>query len=424
MDSVLHQPNGMGQADTQTPHPNLLLFYDWPPSSAWGGLVLLSRLLASYPSDKLIILTGSYTFNTDTKDGRVNAEYVIFPTMKPRGLFGFGWAIRWIDYLLIPLLILLGIWVVKQNRVEVILTVAHGHFFIAAALVGLATSVPYILIVHDDWVSRMQSKSSVFKSLFPSIFRLVAQRATHIYVVNPGMQEMLKAEYGVESELQMPATERFDGIDTIPRSTEEVDPGCIQILYAGWYVASTLDSLDMLIKLVKGQKLLHHGAKSWVLDLYIPADRERLRRLGWEHERIKVHGWVSQNEIRKALKTADILFLPYSFKEDLKFLTTRSFPSKAADYLASGKPILIFAPPFSSIVQYARRFNFAEVVDQLSEDALARGICNIWRSKEYREKLRANALSAFEENHNIARQRREFLELVGCLAKQSFPGCK
>ena len=81
--------------------------------------------------------------------------------------------------------------------------------------------------------------------------------------------------------------------------------------------------------------------------------------------RVTWHGWVSQAELAQAMASADILFLPYSFLPAERSFRATSFPAKTADYLASGRPILIFSPPDSSIVEYAREFAFACIVPSL-----------------------------------------------------------
>lgn len=407
-------------SDIQSSYPHLLLLYDFPPSNAWGGLILIGRLLADYPPDKITILTSSYAHKAYPENGRLHCDHITFPVTRPRRLFGFGEIVYWLNYLLLPLLVLTGIWVAKHRQVQVIMSVAHGYFFLAAGIVASLSSCPYVLVVHDDWVSRMQSKFGALKPVFRSLFTQALKGARHIYAVSCGMQEMLRREYGVGSELQMPGAEPFmvSGDDS-GRATNR-DRESIRIIYGGLFGAPVLDGLSILTELVKGETLRHYGIQSWELHLYVPAEwRPFLLKLGWEHHRIKSHDWVSEDEFRQALTMADILFLPFSFKKDLEFLTARSFPSKTADYLASGKPILIFSPPYSSIVGYAKEFGFAEIVTEPNLDALARGISHICSSSDYRETLRARALHTFERNHNILNQREEFHRLISRLGKET-----
>jgi hypothetical protein len=131
-------------------------------------------------------------------------------------------------------------------------------------------------------------------------------------------------------------------------------------------------------------------------------------RHGWDRPGIVAKGWLSQSELAGELSRADILFLPYSFSTTSREAVKAAFPSKAADYLAAGKPIVVFGPKNSSLVRYASEQGFAEIVDEFSEAALARGIQNIAFSRSYRDKLAARALEVFSVNHDIRCQRNKF----------------
>ena len=396
----------------------ILFMCDFPPSNLRGGSVLISRLLESYLRNRVVVLTGSYFNNVSPPEGRLSCKQLVFPTSSETGSWGVGRIKSLIDWLMIPLLALYGTWVVKNNRTEVIVTIAHGHFFVAAALIGWVTGVPVVLMVHDDWVSGMLRGSLVLKYFCIPIFRFVARRAAHVYSVTPYMGEMLAKKYGVMSEVQMPAIE--PGLDDCAMTIRgQKNSECLRIVYAGTLTGATDDSFNLLLELVKGDKLLSYGIKSWELLLFVMATAEQVKAAGWEHERIRFQGWVTQEELESALTTADILFLPFSFREDERFATAQAFPSKTADYLKSGKPILIFAPAYSSLVKYAKQFGFAEIVDEPSEDKLAQSIARIWSSAAYREQLAINSRAALHANHDINKQRAEFKTLLNRLAHET-----
>jgi glycosyltransferase involved in cell wall biosynthesis len=401
--------------------PRLLYFCDFPPSNLRGGTVTMSRLLADFTADDLTILTGSYFNRISPSDGRIACRHVIFPSTDETGRFGLGRLKSLLNWLLIPALCAVAAWVIKRERIDGILTIAHGYFFIAACLTSIITATPYILIVHDDWVPPIQSSSYILKFGARPLFKFVARHATHIYCVSPPMQEMLKSEYGVDSDLQMPAAEPRT-IDSVPARMHEEsiedDDKTLRIFYAGTTTGATADSLELLINLVKSDKLASYNLPYWELHLYMLITAEQVRELGWDHERIKVHGWVDQETLYAAITTADILFLPFSFREDQKFATVNAFPSKTSDYLASERPILILAPSYSSVVRYARQYGFAEIVDELNEDALARGIFNICSSSERRAKLAAQGKAVFNQNHNVVNQRASFRKLLASIAKR------
>lgn len=394
--------------------PALLYFCDFPPSNFAGGPVLVKRLLEGYPSEKVTILTGSHYLKSAPRQERLACSHIVFPTSNETGRWGLGRIKFFCSWLLIPLLTLVGVWALKRRELKVILTVADGHFFIAAACVSMLTSTPLVLIVHDDWVAAQKWDSYVIRYFCGALFRFVIRRSSHIYAVSPGMQNMLRDEYQTESELQLPATEIHE-IDS-SAATAEVKPETFRIVFAGIGSGAVLEGLNLIVQVIKSGTLAALGLKACELHLYMAAGPDDARRLGWEHEDIKLRGWVSQNELRSALKTAHLLFLPYSFRDDQRFFTTRSFPSKVADYLASGTPILILSPAYASIVEYASRHGFAEIVDEPTEAALAKGIFRIWSDRNYRERLGKNAGRVLNMNHNIKTQRINFQQIVYQLA--------
>jgi glycosyltransferase involved in cell wall biosynthesis len=149
--------------------------------------------------------------------------------------------------------------------------------------------------------------------------------------------------------------------------------------------------------------------------LYTQLSPEKIRDWGWDHPSISVQGWVPQKELQCVLRSADILFLPFSFSERARYAVESAFPSKTADYLAAGQPILVFGPPYSSLVRYAAEQGFAEIVDEFSPDALARGIHNLVASPEHRDTLASRALEVFSQHHDIDRQRSQFLLMLNTL---------
>src|SRR5262249_52913447 len=154
------------------------------------------------------------------------------------------------------------------------------------------------------------------------------------------------------------------------------------------------------------------------LHLYTQLSPERIHDWGWDHPSISVHGWVSQRELQGVLRGADILFLPFSFSERVRYAVETGFPSKTADYLASGTPILVFGPNYSSLVAYARREGFAEMVTEADPDLLAEAIRRIALDPGHREALSSRALEVFSKYHDIGQQRADFLRVLNSIVTE------
>jgi len=395
---------------TDPVRPPILYLCDFPPSNLDGGSVLVNRLLAEYPPENIVAFTSARYRRPDAQTRPWSCNHTVLPGLHGQGRWGIGRAKGLVNWLLIPLIALRATHQLRRTRASAMLSVAHGTYFIAAALASALTSAPLILIVHDDWVADLQRSSYLFKYIARRLFGTVLRRASHIFAVSPPMQRLLRSVYGVDAELQMPCADvslRPAGV----RDTQDPMRRC-RIHYSGNGVCGA-DSLEMLMELLREDRLAEYGLGDWELHLYTRSfDGAVPRRVTW-------HGWVSQAELAKAVASADILFLPYSFLAAEKSFRTTSFPAKTADYLASGKPILIFSPPDSSIIEYAREFDFACIVTEPTKEALAAGIGQICGSKAYRDRLAANALRTLAVNHSVGRQRQRLYDVLSEIARAS-----
>lgn len=60
---------------------------------------------------------------------------------------------------------------------------------------------------------------------------------------------------------------------------------------------------------------------------------------------VDVHGAVAESEMPVVLAQADALVLPFDFYGEAAALFRLSFPTKATGYMATGTPVLVYAPP-------------------------------------------------------------------------------
>lgn len=74
-------------------------------------------------------------------------------------------------------------------------------------------------------------------------------------------------------------------------------------------------------------------------------------------------GFLKGEQYEAELGRADVLLVLMGFGDDCRQIESTSFKSKLADYLLTGKPILVWGPDYSTAARSARRFGYAEVVD-------------------------------------------------------------
>ena len=107
-------------------------------------------------------------------------------------------------------------------------------------------------------------------------------------------------------------------------------------------------------------------------------------------------------------KSADILFVGLSFDASYPLLINTSSPGKLAEFLVSGRPIIIHAPRQSYISWYARTRNFAYVVDKDDVEFLEQGLQTLLSSSSLCRTFTQNAWKTALENHNAQKNAAEF----------------
>jgi glycosyltransferase involved in cell wall biosynthesis len=394
------------EAETAVRAPQLLYVDEFPPSNHHGGAILLKRLLDKHPADRLLVITSKVGMKASEATEHFECRHIALPFFGRSRYPWLGRLMRAANWLGLPFVALIAILEVRRKRVEAVITIVRGRYYFAAALAAWITATPHVTIVHDSFASASANAPNVVRSMLRFLTKVTLRKAAHIYVVSPEMQRLVLRECGMESEIQMPST--FVPVRPAVRQRQITSEAGPIILYAGTITYTVRDCLDLLADLVAAGQLKEYGVSGAKLHLCAPITDTEMRTFGWDRRDIVCRGWVPQSELPAILSSADILFLPYSFLETSRESVETAFPSKTADYLAAGKPVLVFGPKYSSLVRYASEQGFAEIVEEFSATALARGIQKIALSPLYGEELAARALEVFSANHDIRRQQRNF----------------
>jgi glycosyltransferase involved in cell wall biosynthesis len=105
------------------------------------------------------------------------------------------------------------------------------------------------------------------------------------------------------------------------------------------------------------------------------------------------------SEVPSLNAVADILIICFDFDQESIRQAKYSMPSKMADCMASGTPILVYGPAGLPVVEYARREGWGMVVDRRDSGALKTAICELQTSPMLREQLgRTSQRLAFERH--------------------------
>jgi glycosyltransferase involved in cell wall biosynthesis len=133
----------------------------------------------------------------------------------------------------------------------------------------------------------------------------------------------------------------------------------------------------------------------------------------WPESRaVRVLPAVAYGQIPRLLVEADLLLLPLGFStQDLAY-ARYSMPTKVAEYLGSGAPVLVYCPEDTALAHYARAEGWAAVVGTRDRAELTRTIASLVRHEKAREQLGRVALEVSERDNDPERIRADFVRAL------------
>jgi len=165
--------------------------------------------------------------------------------------------------------------------------------------------------------------------------------------VSPFMRADYLTKYGCDAEVLYPARAKgCPDFVTVPSGVKH-DEARLTIAFAG-----TINSEGY----IRALRLLSQSLSriSGRLLLFGPISQDDAKRHGLDDPHVALGGLLSPADLLGRLRSeADVLFVPMSFAQSERSNMEMAFPSKLADYTATGLPLLIYGPSYCSAVRWA-----------------------------------------------------------------------
>jgi len=279
--------------------------------------------------------------------------------------------------------------------------VGDGHLFLAGERVARDLNLPVILWTLDDWRGGAGKELTKVLPEMEESLRRCATRSIARFAVSKEMAERYEYELGGEWKVLCNGLDKMD----IPEANaiRTLSNCSFKVGFFGAVYSVQVDPLENLCKAC--QKL---GIEIVVYGDVDPNLRPRLSRLSC----LTLYDPVDEDAARNKMKNCDALYLPYSFNTSSARVVETSFPTKMADYIAAGVPVIINGPPNSTIIKFSRRTGWGIPVDDACSNALEIALSNL-RSK-YDEYLSQSSplIQRAAAELDLASMRESFLEAL------------
>jgi glycosyltransferase involved in cell wall biosynthesis len=395
-------PCKLSNGAARVPEPPLVYVHALAPPTSGGTAVILHRVLSSLLPQRVITVTDLWLRSHGT-GRRIPGPYRWFLRMPP-------WGARWragrilVGAMNVGLAALAGAQaavIARHRRAGWVLSAADNGFSVIAGHVAAALSGrPHLIWVFDLWE----------ENAYPDVDRWIARRAegpiwrraAAVICHAEEMSEHFERKHGVACHVLRTPIE-LDGAPAAPARPSSTPR---EVLYAGSLYWAQQEALRRLVDVC---------AEMPDVELHVLADAAMARDCGLEH--VPVEPPLQPEAFRRRVRDADAVFLGLSFGSDHPEVIKTATPARLPEYMASGTPLIVHAPAGSHVAEYARREDFAEVVDEPDAKALRDGLRRVLADEGLSNMRARRAAAIAYERHGVAQARDRFRAILSATRK-------
>lgn len=432
------------------PFPRILIFGQSFNDSSGGGITL-GNLFSGWPKERIAVMaTGELLSNVSTKVcdtyyqiGRNEYKWhfpfkYVLPSYQsgvktihpqstnyiPRKRSNFRYIlvnkifsplVRWIGLFhsasKITLSAELKSWLNQYNPEFLYIQVSTREKILFATELCKYLSIPSAIHMMDDWPSTISS-NGLFKNYWHNKIDAEFRQLLNNVDLFLSISDAMAREYNARYNHTFIAF--HNPIDTDKwlkhrKTNYSVNSDKISLLYAGrigpGIEQSLLDVASAIDEIRKTNVNLWFNIQTTTTDTKII---NKLKKFGC----VIINPVVEYLKIPKVLTSADILVFPNDFsKKGIDFLKF-SMPTKLTEYMASGTPVLVYAPKESAATKMFMENQCGKCVLNRNKAELMEAINNLLKDKEYRKKISSRALTVVEEKFDANHVKSEFWKLL------------
>jgi glycosyltransferase involved in cell wall biosynthesis len=289
---------------------------------------------------------------------------------------------------------------VEKFQPQVILTLAECGLCHVARKTAQRHGLPLVGLFLD-WFPVMRSHygHKWTQGLLSRRYRELYAACDLVFCTSDGMQEMLGSHLNSHVVYPMPGRHR------VPEKSWPPSNGKFRLVYVGSvdnFYGRMLCSLTEKIEATIALELVVIGPNAdWPKQLL-----ERTRARG------TYLGFKPPEEAAKVLAGANALLSVMSFEKEHELFMRTSFTTKFLDYVAFGKPVILWGPEYCTPVRVARKHGGAAVVSSSDADAVVALCRQIAGDTALKEELSKEALQLHQTLFNPDRLQAIFVSEI------------
>lgn len=277
-------------------------------------------------------------------------------------------------------------------------------------------ALPIALHIMDDWPSTIYDRGLLGRHLRAETdrsFRAIVARAAATMAISQRMADVYRARYGRDWDVFHNPVDL--GRWARARRRDWSRQGTLRLTYAGRVglgIESSLVDICLAVEQLKRQGL------DVRFDIFTPNRAASAALSLTSFDGVSVHPAIGDDLMPETLASADLLVLPYDFAGKAAAFACLSYPTKAPAYMATGVPVLVYAPREHALAMDAREKRWALTVSKPGVDEVAAAIRRLASDEDLRKGLAQRAVATCEKLHDARAVRQRFRSV---LARSALP---
>ena len=388
-----------------TAKPRVLLVSIVPPKNDCGVRIVMHRMLVERSPFELHVASNADFADDLLVHTRLRLPNLVYRLKKSR--FGPRLAAWITDYENF-------VWPLTANKTldeavqrfqpDVVITLAESGLCHIARKTAQRHRLP-LAGLFLDWFPVMRGHYG-HTSTQPSLsrrYRELYAACDLAFCTSDGMREVLGPHPNSHVIYPMP------GIHRVPEKSRASSTGKFRLVYVGSVQNFYGRMLCSLIRKIEGTKDLEIVVVGPNAD-WPPEILERGKANGI------YLGFKSPEEAAGVMASADALLVVMSFEAEHELFMRTSFTTKFLDYVAFGKPVILWGPDYCTPVRVARKNGGAIVVNQNDPDAIISACRQVAGDNAWREQLSQDASRLHQTLFNPDRLQEIFVGKIEKLA--------
>lgn len=387
------------------PHPN-----------KGGASQTLFNIFKKFHKDQLFVYTPSKEEEPENLEEPFVSNIVYFNRgirfRMPRRIpfsFVFNFLIGWLDGILKKTSPISGIQKLKEFNPDLVLFCPLGPevLFLYDKLDKLLNK-PTLMYFMDDWPV---GEEEIFDA---KIKEVLEKSDAHIFI-SEYLKQSMQSRLGFTNRPYQILHNPVDIKDICYENVTIRQTETFRIIYAGSLWGIQLDAVKQMAEAVGN---LRKKGVDIVFTLFTNSAFFGQNKDFWLSNEVEYGGWIPYLELKKYLKTADVLLVASSFLPMYKNLSLGSLQTKVTDYMAACRPVLCLGPSYSANNLFVKKWQCGIVFESDSANELSDFLSNLIPKRNQHSDMIKNGVKQLEEKLNTDKIYKDTQDFLSSITRQ------